>query len=70
MDITNDFELTKELDKKYCKEIIGVLDDIYNDLQNNLFTKKELEEFLGGDDNSEKVIKKLGLIKIIQLLNN
>ena len=54
-----------KLDKKYCKEIIGVLDDIYNDLQNNLFTKKELEEFLGGDDNSEKVIKKLGLIKIV-----
>ena len=54
-----------KLDKKCCKEIIGVLDDIYKDLEGNLFTKKELEEFLGKDENSEKIIKKLGLIKIV-----
>jgi len=54
-----------KLDKKCCKEIIGVLDDIYKDLEGNLFTKKELEKFLGKDENSEKIIKKLGLIKIV-----
>ena len=48
-----------------CNDIITTLDDIYKDLESNLFTKNILEEFLGGKENSEKIIKKLGLIKIV-----
>ena len=50
---------------KECKELIYILDDIYKDLESNSFTKNTLEEFLGGEENNEKIIKKLGLIKIV-----
>ena len=50
---------------KECKELINVLDDIYKDLESNLFTKNILEDFLGKEENKGKIIKKLGLIKIV-----
>ena len=60
-----DLNEKEKLDRSCCEEIREVLDEVYKDLEGNLFTKNILEEFLGGEENSKNIIKKLGLIKIV-----
>ena len=61
----NKKEKFKEFDVDCCKDFINTLDDIYKDLESNLFTKSILEEFLGEEKNKDIVIEKLRLIKIV-----
>ena len=61
----NKKEKFKEFDVNPNNEFIHILDDIYKDLESNLFTKSILENFLGEENNKDIVIEKLRLIKIV-----
>ena len=61
-----DLNNAKMLNQDCCSEkLLNILGSISKDLEGNTFTKKQLEEFLGGDKNKDKLIEKLSLINII-----